>query len=88
MQPGGLTRVALQEGLARRELVARWRQQGHLGRSQRIRSRPDAEPRRRRHLLVRRYVERAENVARFIDVNLHLMLDTPTAAGQLGSRSS
>lgn len=25
-----------------------------------------------------RYVERAENVARFIDVNLHLMLDTPT----------
>jgi len=26
-----------------------------------------------------RYVERAENVARFIDVNLHLMLDTPTA---------
>jgi uncharacterized alpha-E superfamily protein len=24
-----------------------------------------------------RYVERAENVARFIDVNLHLMLDTP-----------
>jgi uncharacterized alpha-E superfamily protein len=26
-----------------------------------------------------RYVERAENVARFIDVNLNLMLDTPTA---------
>ena len=25
-----------------------------------------------------RYVERAENVARFIDVNLHLMLDVPT----------
>ena len=24
-----------------------------------------------------RYIERAENVARFIDVNLHLMLDLP-----------
>ena len=29
--PGGLTRVALQEGLAGRQLVARRRQQGHLG---------------------------------------------------------
>jgi uncharacterized alpha-E superfamily protein len=29
-----------------------------------------------------RYVERAENVARFIDVNLNLMLDTPSGAGQ------
>ena len=29
-----------------------------------------------------RYVERAENVARFIDVNLNLMLDTPDGAGQ------
>ena len=27
-----------------------------------------------------RYVERAENVARFIDVNLHLMLDLPVEA--------
>jgi uncharacterized alpha-E superfamily protein len=33
-----------------------------------------------------RYVERAENVARFIDVNLNLMLDTPTA--QRGSWAS
>ena len=24
-----------------------------------------------------RYIERAENVARFVDVNLHLMLDLP-----------
>lgn len=24
-----------------------------------------------------RYVERAENVARFVDVNLNLLLDTP-----------
>jgi uncharacterized alpha-E superfamily protein len=29
-----------------------------------------------------RYVERAENVARFIDVNLNLMLDNPDGAGQ------
>ena len=28
-----------------------------------------------------RYVERAENVARFIDVNLKLMLDNPDPAG-------
>lgn len=29
-----------------------------------------------------RYIERAENVARFVDVNLNLMLDTPDGAGQ------
>ncbi|HTS16990.1 MAG TPA: alpha-E domain-containing protein [Verrucomicrobiae bacterium] len=29
-----------------------------------------------------RYIERAENVARFIDVNLHLMLDLPTGSNQ------
>jgi uncharacterized alpha-E superfamily protein len=29
-----------------------------------------------------RYIERAENVARFIDVNLHLMLDLPSDADQ------
>jgi uncharacterized alpha-E superfamily protein len=29
-----------------------------------------------------RYIERAENVARFIDVNLHLMLDLPGGANQ------
>ena len=29
-----------------------------------------------------RYVERAENVARFIDVNLHLMLDAPVGSHQ------
>ena len=27
---------------------------------------------------INRYVERAENVSRFVDVNLHLLLDTPT----------
>ena len=29
-----------------------------------------------------RYVERAENVARFIEVNLHLMLDAPVGYEQ------
>lgn len=29
-----------------------------------------------------RYIERAENVARFIDVNLHLMLDMPSASDE------
>ncbi len=29
-----------------------------------------------------RYVERAENVARFVDVNLNLMLDSPSGADQ------
>ena len=29
-----------------------------------------------------RYIERAENVARFIDVNLHLMLDLPTGTSE------
>ena len=29
-----------------------------------------------------RYIERAENVARFIDVNLHLMLDLPAGASE------
>ena len=29
-----------------------------------------------------RYVERAENVARFIDVNLHMMLDLPSDTEQ------
>ena len=28
-----------------------------------------------------RYIERAENVARFIDVNLNLMLDLPVGSG-------
>src|SRR4051812_2960394 len=29
-----------------------------------------------------RYIERAENVARFVDVNLNLMLDLPAGAAQ------
>ena len=35
-----------------------------------------------------RYIERAENVARFVDVNLHLMLDSPRARSSNGSRWS
>ena len=33
-----------------------------------------------------RYVERAENVARVIDVNLHLLLDLPSGATERGPR--
>ena len=33
-----------------------------------------------------RYVERAENVARFIDVNLNLMLESPATASATGVR--
>jgi len=33
-----------------------------------------------------RYVERAENVARFIDVNLNLMLDCPIGQQSSGNR--
>ena len=29
-----------------------------------------------------RYIERAENVARFIDVNLHLILDLPQGSAE------
>ncbi len=29
-----------------------------------------------------RYIERAENVARFIDVNLHLILDLPVGSAE------
>ena len=29
-----------------------------------------------------RYIERAENVSRFVDVNLHLMLDMPSGADE------
>ena len=87
MLPGGLTRVALKQGIAGRQLVAGRRQQGHVGARRRPATRR-AQPRRqapeRRNaspLLSRvadpiywmsRYIERAENVARFIDVNLNL----------------
>ena len=27
-----------------------------------------------------RYIERADNIARFVDVNLHLILDTPVVS--------
>src|ERR1041385_4932152 len=31
---------------------------------------------------ISRYIERAENVARFIDVNLHLILDLPAGSAE------
>ena len=45
-----------------------------------------AEPRRRSVYWMARYIERAENVARFIGVNLHLQLDLPLAPASSGSR--
>ena len=87
--PGGLTRVAMKQGLAGGQLVAGRRQQGHLGAgaatARRRRSAAIAMP-HTSPLLSRvadsvywmgRYIERAENVARFIDVNHNLMLDLP-----------
>ena len=35
-----------------------------------------------------RYIERAENVARFVDVNLHLILDMPVGMQANGNRWS
>ena len=35
-----------------------------------------------------RYAERAENVARFIEVNLQLMLDSPSGEDQQWQRSN
>ena len=95
--PGGLTRVALTQGLAGRQLVAGRRQQGHVGARRRspnesdgraeaiVRSQPRCRSERNAMLSrvadsifwMSRYIERAENVARFIDVNLNLMLDLP-----------
>ena len=85
--PGGLTRVALRKGLAGGEFVAGRRQQRHLGAGAGARRRSmNGEP-----LLSRvadsvywmaRYIERAENVARFIGVNLHLQLDLPLEPAQ------
>ena len=92
MLPGGLTRVAMTQRLAGGELVAGRRQQGHLGAGasgrRRVSSSNDASS--RKPLLSRvaesvywmaRYIERAENVARFIGVNQNLMLDLPGGFG-------
>ena len=62
--PGGLTRVALRDGLAGRQLVAGRRHQGHLGAGG-----LSVLSRTADHLYwMARYAERAENLARTLDV--------------------
>src|SRR5262249_6864454 len=60
-----------EEGITGRQLVAGWRQQGHLGARAMLSRVADSI------YWMSRYIERAENVARFVDVNLNLMLDLP-----------
>src|SRR5262249_30588231 len=63
------------QGLAGRQLFAGWGQQRYLGagrRGTRMLSRVADSI-----YWMHRYIERAENVARFIDVNLRLLLDLP-----------
>ena len=68
------------QGIARRQLVAGRRQQGHLGAGGL--NRHAAVTRRRLALLDRRYLERAEHTVRLIDVRLDLGLDRrPDADG-------
>ncbi len=67
--PGGLTRTALRPGIARRQLLAGRRQQGHLG--ARLMLSRVAES----LYWTARYVERAEDVTRLLDVNFHALLD-------------
>src|SRR5213076_2952467 len=90
-----------QGGIARGQLVAGGRQQGHVG--DRGRERRDRRPGRRAGsgygrpgaesdtMLSRvaesiywmsRYIERADNVARFVDVTLNLILDMPVGSVQ------
>ena len=74
--PGGLTRVALKQWIARCELVAGRGQQGYLGAE---RSRWEETPMLSRVAdslyWMSRYLERAEHTTRLLDVNLNLMLD-------------
>src|SRR5262249_8624816 len=74
------------EGIARGQFVSRRGQQGH-----RVAVRLTAAPTPRHPMLshvadslywMSRYIERAENVARFIDVNLQLSLDLPRGASE------
>jgi hypothetical protein len=86
VQPGGLTRVALTKG----SLVVNSSQgggqgQGHLGlrlpKTQSTRSEEENTMLSRVANAIYwmcRYIERAENVARFISVNLNLLLDMPS----------
>ena len=73
--PGGLTRVALTAGLAGGELVAGRRQQGHLGAARRSLM-PEMLSRIADSLFwLARYIERAEDTARILDVNYHMLLE-------------
>ena len=70
MVPGGLTRVALTNGFAGRQFVAGRRHQGHLGSGGLIMLSRTAD-----HLFwMSRYIERAENLARLLDVTWQMSL--------------
>jgi len=74
---GGLTRVALREGSADRQFVARRRQQRYLG-ARKLVLRRIAD-----HLFwTARNLERAEWRARLVDVNYHLLIETPPRDSQ------
>ena len=68
--PGGLTRAALRDGLARRQLLAGRRQQGHLGAALLMLSRVAESL-----YWTGRYIERAEDTSRLLHVNFHGLLD-------------
>ena len=87
--PGGLTRVALQPGLAGGELLARRRQQRYLGPARG--SMMSMLSRIADSLFwMARYMERAEDTARILDVNYHMLLEQSPAdhTGCAGSRWS
>ena len=70
--PGGLTRVALASRIAGGEFIAGRRQQGHLGAAG-----DDMMLSRIADSLfwIARYMERAEDTARILDVNYHMLLE-------------
>ncbi len=72
--PGGLTRAALRDGLARRQLLAGRRQQGHLGAACLMLSRVAESL-----YWTGRYIERAEDTSRLLHVNFHGLLDADLA---------
>ena len=73
--PGGLTRAALRDGLAGRQLLAGRRQQGHLGRCACLMLSRVAES----LYWTGRYIERAEDTSRLLHVNFHGLLDARRA---------
>ena len=70
----------LAEGFAGGKLLSRWREQRYLGADRRIAimlSRVASSL-----YWMNRYIERAENTARFVDVNLRLLLDLPGGSAE------